>query len=214
MRTILVINIALLLLLSAFTSSVYDMDFYSAQYKENGVYEKFGKEKIDTITQEMFKFLRGNGELDAEFFNEKELRHMDDVKGLFSMVKVLNIILLLTFILLLYFLFKKHPLTEMYKIFFWVGVSIAATVLIMFALSPFFDKIFLMFHKVSFSNNDWLLNPATDNLIVMFPQVFFLAITTKVIVSWLINGVLFFLMAMMIRYHKKLFKPKRTHKRR
>jgi len=214
MRTILVINIALLLLLSAFHSSVYDADFYSEQYEENGVYEKFGKEKTDTITLELFSFLRGNTELDCEFFNEKELRHMDDVKGLFGLVKVINIILLFTFILLLYLIFKKHPLTDLHKIFFWVGVLISASVLALFSLTPFFDDIFLMFHKVSFSNNDWLLNPATDNLIVMFPQTFFVAISTKVIVSWLLNGVLFFVMALMIRHHKKLFKSWKTKQKK
>lgn len=214
MRILLIINIVVLLLFSAFHSNVYDFDFYSEQYRSNGVYEKFGEDKTNEMTEDLFRFLKGKGELDTNFFNAKELRHMEDVKGLFTFVRGLNFIFLVTFIILLYFTFKKKPLIDLSKVFFWTGVVISALVLILFSLSPFFDDIFFAFHKISFSNTDWLLNPETDNLIVMFPQVFFIAITTKIVISWLLNGMLFFVMALMIRYHKKIFKSHMIKKRR
>ena len=50
-----------------------------------------------------------------------------------------------------------------------------------------FDELFLQFHLISFANDLWMLNPATDYLIMMFPKVFwydaaiFCVITTAVL---------------------------------
>jgi integral membrane protein (TIGR01906 family) len=35
-----------------------------------------------------------------------------------------------------------------------------------------FDRLFLEFHLFSFANDLWMLNPATDYLIMLFPQGF------------------------------------------
>jgi len=35
-----------------------------------------------------------------------------------------------------------------------------------------FDQFFLQFHLLSFANDFWMLNPATDYLIMLFPQGF------------------------------------------
>ena len=40
-----------------------------------------------------------------------------------------------------------------------------------------FDRLFLAFHLISFSNDFWQLVPWQDNLIAMFPQGFFLDAT-------------------------------------
>src|SRR5205814_239283 len=36
-----------------------------------------------------------------------------------------------------------------------------------------FDRLFLTFHFLSFSNNLWILDPARDRLIQLFPEGFF-----------------------------------------
>ncbi len=40
-----------------------------------------------------------------------------------------------------------------------------------------FEQLFLQFHLLSFANNFWQLNPATDYLIMLFPQGFWLDAT-------------------------------------
>ena len=40
-----------------------------------------------------------------------------------------------------------------------------------------FDRLFLAFHLISFSNDLWQLDPSRDYLIAMFPQGFFLDAT-------------------------------------
>lgn len=36
-----------------------------------------------------------------------------------------------------------------------------------------FEQFFILFHLISFSNAFWMLNPATDYLIRLFPEGFF-----------------------------------------
>ena len=40
-----------------------------------------------------------------------------------------------------------------------------------------FDFVFTRFHFLSFANDLWMLDPRTDNLIIMFPQRFFFEAT-------------------------------------
>ena len=103
-----------------------------------------------------------------------------------------------------YLSFRKKPKVEdLARVFFWVGVVVSASVLLAFAFAFAFDSIFIGFHKVFFANDDWMLDPSTDNLIIMFPKPFFIAITQKIIISWFFNSMLFFVMALLIRAHRR-----------
>ena len=35
-----------------------------------------------------------------------------------------------------------------------------------------FEDLFRLFHQISFRNDFWILNPSTDFLLMMFPQMF------------------------------------------
>ena len=43
-----------------------------------------------------------------------------------------------------------------------------------------FDTLFLLFHRISFANDLWQLNPRTDYLLIMFPLGFWLDATMRV----------------------------------
>jgi integral membrane protein (TIGR01906 family) len=40
-----------------------------------------------------------------------------------------------------------------------------------------FDSLFIRFHEIAFSNSNWLLDPARDHLVQMFPEGFWLDVT-------------------------------------
>ena len=52
-----------------------------------------------------------------------------------------------------------------------------------------FDTLFLIFHKITFSNDDWLFDPATDPIINMLPQEFFMQ-CALIIVGTMLIGVI------------------------
>ena len=37
-----------------------------------------------------------------------------------------------------------------------------------------FDRFFILFHETFFNNDDWLFNPATDPIINVLPEQFFM----------------------------------------
>ncbi|MGR3741991.1 TIGR01906 family membrane protein [Companilactobacillus sp. DQM5] len=92
------------------------------------------------------------------------LEHFRDVKVLFL---INNIVLLLVFFI------KK-----IFKIRLWFykndAISIAIVpIIIAIIASMNFDEFFILFHKLLFTNNNWLFNPLTDPIINVLPEGFF-----------------------------------------
>ena len=50
------------------------------------------------------------------------------------------------------------------------------------AMAVDFNRAFILFHHLLFTNDLWLLNPMTDVLIQMFPEVFFSDMATAILV--------------------------------
>ena len=56
-----------------------------------------------------------------------------------------------------------------------------------------FDAIFYAFHVISFANDFWQLNPATDRLIQMFPRDFWFMVTLAIGFATMMEGALLIL---------------------
>ena len=52
-----------------------------------------------------------------------------------------------------------------------------------------FDRLFLAFHLVSFSNDLWQLDPSRDYLLVMFPEGFFFDATMWIAASTVVEAI-------------------------
>jgi integral membrane protein (TIGR01906 family) len=109
-------------------------------------------------------------------FNQRELIHLKDVKALvkldYAAATISGIYCLLFVILLLLQqdMRQRHALTAAV-----LGGNLLTLGLIvclgLIAMADF-SSFFLQFHQLSFSNDFWLLDPATDYLIMMFPEGF------------------------------------------
>ena len=64
-----------------------------------------------------------------------------------------------------------------------------------------FDSLFILFHKVAFTNDLWLLNPQTDLLIRLMPIEFFISYAAIIGCCWLL-GMLAMLIFATIRIRK------------
>ena len=109
-----------------------------------------------------------------QIFNDREIAHLKDVKGLFRAVYW---ILLGTGVYALVFaavsLFRWREKRRLGRaLFFGGGLTLAVMLLMGIVIAIDFDWFFLQFHLISFANDFWMLNPATDYLIMMFPQGF------------------------------------------
>ena len=58
---------------------------------------------------------------------------------------------------------------------FWAGAGTAGVVLVVAGLAALdFDRAFTVFHAIFFPGKDnWIFNPATDQIILVMPEVFF-----------------------------------------
>lgn len=106
------------------------------------------------------------------FFNEREIEHMKDVKNIFKFTIYFTIIIAI----LIFIILKKEDLPNIFLYSF-----IPIIIFLIFYLFIPFDKLFTNFHLFLFKNELWLLNPERDRLIVLLPEEFFILATQKIL---------------------------------
>jgi integral membrane protein (TIGR01906 family) len=107
-------------------------------------------------------------------FNQREILHLKDVKGLLR----LNCAVLLG---TLVYTILYHGLGLWQRRWRWLaqglvwgsGATLGLILLMGLGILLDFDHLFWQFHLISFSNELWLLDPTKDYLIMLFPQGFF-----------------------------------------
>ena len=150
-------------------------------------------EDLLQVTDEMMDYLKGDredlhvmtvmGGEEREFFNEREIAHMGDVQVLFLQAMALRRLCLLVLILCLVLL----PLTKAdvrrvlpSSICIGTGLFFAATAGLALIISSNFTKYFVIFHHIFFDNDLWILDPATDMLINIVPEGFFMDTAARI----------------------------------
>lgn len=125
-----------------------------------------------------------------EFFNNKEKLHMIDVKNIYNIFLTINYILIILFIIILiYLIFNK----DYYLIFnsynnILIKFIIILIILILLILIDF-QSIWVLLHKLFFTNDLWLLNPYTDRMIMMYPLNFFYNIVIRILLMFIIINI-------------------------
>jgi len=111
-----------------------------------------------------------------KLYNERELIHLEDIKNLVQRdywVQRGSLILMVLCALLLLFIFRsgwRLPVRGL----FWGGAVTVGLMIILGLWALFgFEQFFIIFHLISFSNQYWMLDPARDYLIRLFPEGFF-----------------------------------------
>ena len=183
------IALIVIFLISSFEIGAYgDWSFYEKEYEKYKMADELYMEMPDImkVTKYMMSYLRGNEkELSIEtevegnvqdFFNEQDRLHMADVQGLFLGGLAIRraAILVLLFLMAALVLMKadwRRLLPQMYQ---WVlAVFLALTAGAGFLFSRDFNKYFVIFHHIFFSNDLWIFDPAEDYMIRMLPEGFF-----------------------------------------
>ncbi len=106
-------------------------------------------------------------------FNEREVVHLRDVKGLFWLDYR---ILLVTLVYTAGYAGASLLLRKRRRLAWGTVVGSGLTLALMLVLGSGillnFDQLFLDFHLISFANDFWQLDPARDYLIRLFPEGF------------------------------------------
>lgn len=129
-------------------------------------------------------------------FNEREVAHLRDVKGLFRLaywVLLGTLVYALVYVGVNFFWWRDRRRLA------WGLIGGGCLTLVLMAALGLatlidFDWLFRQFHLISFANELWRLDPATDYLIMLFPRDFwfdaalFCALATAV-VALILGGI-------------------------
>lgn len=162
--------------------------YYEHEYEKYNVTAAVHMEMDDLlqVTDEMMDYLRGDRDdlhvmtvVDGsprEFFNAREIAHMEDVRGLFlGAITLRRVCLAAAAVCVLLMAALKADLKRTLPRMLCVGTGLffllAAGIGLLIASD--FSRYFVVFHHIFFDNDLWILNPATDLLINIVPEPFF-----------------------------------------
>lgn len=188
--------------------------YFEKEYTKYGVLDSLPSMTMDDllhVTDEMMDYLRGSredlhvkttmGGQEREFFNEREIAHMEDVQVLF--LKALTIrqtCLVLAVALILFMAATKARMRRVLPSSLCIGTGLFFGLVTVLALiiSTDFSRYFIMFHHIFFTNDLWILDPATDMLINIVPEGFFMDTAARIAIlfgslSLLLFGICLFL---------------------
>ena len=133
--------------------------------------------------------------VERSIYGEREVLHMRDVKGLVQGVYAVQYIAaayMAAFLAVAAWLLRREAVALAVRLLSYGGlVTLGLAVLVGVGSLVGFDRLFLAFHIVSFSNDLWQLDPRRHMLLAMFPQGFFFDATMliallTVVVAWLL----------------------------
>lgn len=208
-----------------------DSTVYDRLHEELNVYEYVGieREALPRVTAVLAEYLRGEREnidieeklfgVEQQVFNADEKSHMVDVANLFRLECSVRVGALLSGCVLLgiaALIARRQMLSLTLRALGVCGAVLVALIalLCLLFLTSGFDRVFILFHKLLFTNDLWLMDPATDAMIRMFPSEFFQRVALQGSVSALTLGVVFPAAAQLliaaVAYIHKLYGRKQT----
>lgn len=174
--------------------------YFEKEYTKYNVLNDLPEMTMDdllNVTDQMMDYLRGDredlhvwttmgGEY-REFFTEREIAHMEDVRGLFLGAMALRRICLTVIILSLVLICAtKGKLKKVLPpaVFGGTLLFFAAAALIGLIVSTDFNRYFIIFHHIFFNNDLWILDPAVDMLINIVPEPFFMDTAARILLTY------------------------------
>ena len=177
-----------LLITSTICCEVNELSLYEYGFDKYEISQDTGIDKIQlrSVAQHLIDYfnLRADtvqitvvkGDEEFNLFNERELIHLSDVRSLIQLdywVQRGVFLLIVVCALALFFGFRVGW-RILVRGLFW-GSFITMGLMVALAIWAFFgfERLFILFHLVSFTNEYWILDPARDYLIRLFPEGFF-----------------------------------------
>jgi len=202
------INLWIITLLTVLQITAFDTAFYHEQYLKLDTANYIAVSEADLMkaTEVLLDYTSGKRDnLDitvqidsvmSPYFNQKEIDHMVDVRNLYlGFINLRNGLVVFNLLLFAFLWFKAkedivHLLYSGFK-YASLGVGLAVIGILAYAIIDF-EHFWTTFHHLLFTNELWLLDPNTDNLIKMVPEEFFISLIFTIITRFLfILGVIY-----------------------
>lgn len=167
--------------------------------EESGLNAVVIKENYNALIDYCSPFYTGDLVFPSLRASESGLSHFAECKDIFNMIFIAGTICLVLTVII--FIIKRH--NGEYKYLRTSAIiTLVLPVIVGAAAAINFDALFLLFHKLVFNNNDWIFDPATDPIIDLLPEEYFLQ-CALIIVGTMILGALIALLVFFIRKKKR-----------
>lgn len=132
--------------------------------------------------------------IEQDVFNQREIAHMYDVKRLVRgtyWVALGSALWVLATLAAGFAMRRREYISPAARLAVWGGaVTLLAVVGVGLASIAAFEQLFLLFHRLSFANDLWILNPYTDYLLILFPGGFWFDATMRVALTSVLGAIL------------------------
>jgi integral membrane protein (TIGR01906 family) len=185
-KWLFIVCLPVMLLAASVSGAVNSLWLYKYSFDKYGVSQTTGlaQSELDRAASGLIDYFNSGDETirltvikDGEsltLFNEREVAHLRDVKGLFRLVYWLllgTLVYALAYVGLSLFWWRDR-----WRLSWGLAGGSCLTLALMLILGLGvlfnFEWLFWQFHIISFANELWLLDPATDYLIMLFPRGF------------------------------------------
>lgn len=183
------LSLSLFILTTSIHIKSFDINYYMNSFKENNIEAatNMDEENLRHVAKDFIKYLKDDrpkldttavikGEL-RPVYGEREILHMIDVKVLFKLSQWIKVISAIVAIGSLLILFKIKSLNSSYlgkTLMITVGINLSLLLILVLLIQSDFTQYFTYFHEIFFNNDLWLLDPETEVLIQMMPEIFFI----------------------------------------
>lgn len=202
----IILCLPLFVLLQIFQWISLDLNYFEKKFIENHTDQITGlsHEQLIRVSNEIILYLiderddliiyeEVNG-VTIQVFEGREIKHMVDVKDLFTggfLIKRITGFLSVLSILVLAYLDKKLLMKgiRMGSMLYFFAIVVIGIYGVLD-----FNQAFIIFHEILFTNDLWLLNPETDIMIQMLPLNFFMGIAMRIGVYYFVYLIVSILM--------------------
>ncbi|MFC1915410.1 TIGR01906 family membrane protein [Chloroflexota bacterium] len=184
-RWLFILCLPLLLLTASLCAAVNSLPLYKYGFEKYNVSQTTGLDKANLtfLAEDLTQYFNSDAqyisvtvEKDGKpftLFNQREVAHLRDVKVL---IRLDYRVLLGTLIYALSYagvsLWRRNRRQLGGELVWGSGLTLALMIVLGVGALFNFDRLFLQFHLLSFTNELWMLDPAKDYLIMLFPRGF------------------------------------------
>ncbi len=185
--TLLFISIAVVVTINF--RPLYYMDISLLHIEEtSGLNRELIKENYNALIDYSSPFFQGELRFPSLPASEHGLIHFEEVKNIFTAFYLMGVVTLVVGIIIV---IRKTKNNDHHYLLVSSITAIALPTLLALLLSIDFDRAFVVFHKLFFNNDYWLFDPATDPVILILPDTFFLHCALMIIVLVILMSLLF-----------------------
>jgi integral membrane protein (TIGR01906 family) len=189
---------------------------YELNWERNNITYKtnLDKEQLNSASEQIKDYFKNDQEkieislqqpgiTVSNLFNQKEIDHMVDVKNLVKATLLFEKISLFFIFFSIVIISFKNGFNQLFNFIFnivykslliWSGIFLV----ILSGIIINFNATFILFHKIFFRNDLWILDPRSDYLLIMFPEKFFLEVCLTILLVFVIINLIFFITSLLL----------------